>query len=211
MCLFKKGVVTLNQKKKNRLEIKDLISIGVYTAMYFFMIILSNLFIIFLVPGYSYIFIPIMAAFLSGITYMLMVAKVQKFGAITIMGSIVGGFQFMMGLYPWSIVFGIGVALLADIIAYSFKYKSEKGLLISYAVFSYSTIGPILPMFLFPNLYVNYLASQGRDAVYIENAFASITQYTILIVIFGILIASILGGVIGQKMLKKHFKRAGII
>lgn len=201
----------MNQNKKNRIRIKDFISIGIYTALYFIMIVLSNIINIFPIPGYSYIFIPILAALLSGTIYMLLVAKVPKFGAITIMGSAIGLFQLVIGLFPGAIFFCVAVSLMADTIAYAFKYNRKKGILGSYVVFSFSTIGPVLPMFLLPNMYVNHLIEQGRDAAYIENAFADITQYTFLFLIIGISVAAIAGGFFGQRMVKKHFERAGIV
>lgn len=89
--------------------------------------------------------------------------------------------------------------------------KVKKGLLLSYLVFSFSTIGPVIPMFVFPNLYIEQLVEVGKDASYIENAFASISQNTFLILIVGIIIAAIIGGLFGQSMMKKHFKKAGIV
>src|SRR5699024_9445514 len=186
-------------------QLKDLISIGIYTAMYFITVTISNLLVVFLIPGFSYAFIPVMSALLSGTIYMLMIDKVPKFGAITIMGSIVGIFQFINGHFPGSFFIAVGLAFIADIIAYIFKYKRKNGILGSYVIFSFSTIGPAVPMFLFPDLYVNQLIEQGRDAAYIENIFASISQNTFLILIVSMIVAAIICGIFGQRMMKKHF------
>ncbi len=196
---------------KRRIQMKDLISIGVYTAMYFIMVAISALLVVFIIPGYSYVYIPVISALLAGTIFMLMVAKVPRFGAITIMGSIMGVFFFIMGRFPGALVVCIAIALLADSAAYIFKYKSRKGLLASYIIFSYSTIGPVIPLFLFPNLYVNEMVELGRDASYIQNVFASISQNTFLLLIGGIFVAAIIGGLFGQKMMDKHFKKAGIV
>lgn len=201
----------MNQNKKDRFQIKDFISIGIYTAIYFSIVSFSNVIVFLPIPGYSYAFIPIIAALLSGTIYMLMVAKVPKFGAITIMGSAIGIFQFIIGLFPGALVFCIAIALSADTIAYVFNYKNKKGVLASYLVFSFSSTGPVLPLFLLPNMYVNHLVEQGRDAVYIENTFAAITQNTLVILVVGIIVAATIGGLFGQRMMKKHFEKAGII
>lgn len=201
----------MSKNKNNSIQIKDLIAIGVYTAMYFIMAAISALLVVFVVPGYSYVFIPVISALLSGTIFMLMTAKVPRFGAITIMGSIMGIFFFVMGRFPGALFICIGIAFLADIIAYLFKYKSKKGLIGSYLVFSFSTIGPVLPMFLFPSIYINQLLEQGRDISYIEGAFANITQNTFIVLVIGITIAAIAGGLFGQQMMKKHFERAGIV
>lgn len=201
----------MRNKKSNSIRLKDLIAIGVYTALYFIMVAISALPVVFLLPGYSYVFIPVSSALLTGTIFMLMVAKVPRFGAITIMGSIMGVFFFLMGRFPGALVVCVVIALLADALAYLVKYKSKKGLLASFMIFSYSTIGPVIPLFLFPNLYVSELADKGKDATYIQNIFSSISQNTFYLLIGGIFIAAILGGLFGQRMMDKHFKKAGIV
>jgi energy-coupling factor transport system substrate-specific component len=199
------------KNKKSSIQIKDFISIGVFTAMYFIMVAISALLVVFILPGYSYVFIPVISALLSGTIFMLMAAKVPRFGAITIMGSIMGIFFFIMGRFPGALFICIGVSFIADLVAYFFKYKSKVGLLVSYLIFSFSTIGPVLPMFFFSDLYIEQLLEQGRDVAYIEGAFASISQSTFVLLTIGISIAALIGGLFGQRMLKKHFEKAGIV
>lgn len=201
----------MKKNQKTNIQMKDLIAIGVYTAMYFIIVALSALLVVFIIPGYSYVFIPVISALLAGTIFMVMVAKVPRFGAITIMGSIMGIFFFLMGRFPGALVICIAIALLADGIAYLFKYKSKKGLIISYLVFSFSTIGPVIPMFIFPNIYIDELVEHGRDASYIEGIFSSISQNTFIILVITIFIAAIIGGLFGQRMMKKHFNKAGIV
>lgn len=199
----------MNRKKK--IQIKDLVTIGVYTALYFMMVAISALLVVFIIPGYSYVFIPVVSALLSGTVFMLLVAKVPRFGAITMMGSIMGIFFFIMGRFPGALFICIVIAFIADGIAYLIQYKNKMGLLFSYLIFSFSTIGPVIPMFIFPNIYINQLLEVGHDASYIEGAFNSISQNTFILVIGGIIVAAIIGGLFGQKMMKKHFQKAGII
>lgn len=201
----------MKNKKSTNIQLKDLIAVGVYTALYFIMVAIAAMPVVLLLPGYSYVFIPVSAALLTGTIFMLMVAKVPRFGAITIMGSIMGIFFFIMGRFPGALVICVLIALLSDLLAYFFKYKSKKGLLASFIVFSYSTIGPVIPLFLFPNLYVSELAEVGKDATYIQNIFSSISQNTFYLLIVGIFVAAIIGGLFGQRMMNKHFKKAGIV
>ena len=201
----------MKNKKSTSIQLKDLIAVGVYTALYFIMVAIAAMPVVLLLPGYSYVFIPVSAALLTGTIFMLMVAKVPRFGAITIMGSIMGIFFFIMGRFPGALVICVLIALLSDLLAYFFKYKSKKGLLASFIVFSYSTIGPVIPLFLFPNLYVSELVEVGKDATYIQNIFSSISQNTFYLLIVGIFVAAIIGGLFGQRMMNKHFKKAGIV
>ena len=200
----------LKSKKKN-IQMKDLISIGVYTAIYFIICAISAALTVFIIPGYSYAFIPVISALLSGTIYMLMVAKVPKFGAISIMGSIMGIFFFIIGRFPGATVIAIVISILADLIAYGFKYRNKLGILFSYIIFSFSLIGPVVPMLFFPTLYMEELTEQGRDINYIEGVFSSVSEYTIIILTVLIVVLSIVGGVFGQRMMKKHFEKAGIV
>lgn len=198
-------------KKKNGIRIKDLVSIGVYSALYFITVGISAMLTLFILPGYSYVFIPVVAALISGSVFMLMIAKVQRFGALSIMGTIMGMFLMFMGRFPGALLISVLISVIADSIAYAFKYKSKIGLLISYIVFSFGLIGPVLPMFIFPNMYIGQLVEQGRDQAYIEGVFANISQTTFIILIIATIIAAIISGLFGQKMMKKHFRKAGII
>ena len=200
----------LKSKKKN-IQMKDLISIGVYTAIYFIICAISAALTVFIIPGYSYAFIPVISALLSGTIYMLMVAKVPKFGAISIMGSIMGIFFFIIGRFPGATVIAIVISILADLIAYGFKYRNKLGILFSYIIFSFSLIGPVVPMLFFPTLYMEELIEQGRDMNYIEGVFSSVSEYTMIILTVLIIVLSIVGGIFGQRMMKKHFEKAGIV
>lgn len=197
--------------KKNSIRIKDLVSIGVYSALYFITVGISAMFTVFIIPGYSYVFIPVIAALISGSVFMLMTAKVPRFGALSIMGIIMGLFFLIMGRFPGALLISVVFSVIADGVAYAFKYKSKIGLLVSYIVFSFGICGPALPMFIFPDMYIGELVEHKRDVVYIEGAFANISQTTFTILIISIIIAAIIGGLFGQKMMEKHFEKAGII
>lgn len=203
----------MGQKKNKAKAIRtsDLISIGIYTAIYFGLVAIAAMIMVLIIPGYSYSYIPVLAALLTGTIFMLMVAKVPKFGAITIMGSVMGVFFFLSGLFPLAIIPSVLFALLADGIAYAFKYKSRKGLLFSYVVFSFNPVGPVYQLLFSEDTYINDLAELGRDVSYIENVFSTITNYTTLVVVVLLILAAVIGGVFGQRMMKKHFEKAGIV
>mgnify|MGYP003219725990 CR=1 FL=1 len=78
--------MNLNSKK---LTIPDLISVGVFTAIYFVLVTIAT-FSCALLPGVGNILLPAVAALISGSVYMLLAAKLQKFGGITIMGRLGG-------------------------------------------------------------------------------------------------------------------------
>lgn len=82
---------------QNRLNTKDLINIGIYTAMYlvvFFVIGMLNAFPVF------YPISLFVAPLITGIPFMLFTTKIKKSGMIFIMALILGVFWLAMG-YTW--------------------------------------------------------------------------------------------------------------
>ena len=83
--------------EKRGLRGRDLINIGIFTAIYF---VLN--FICMLLGGFHpalWVFMPALIALVAGIPYMLMCAKVQKPGAVLIMGVITALIYFVTGMF----------------------------------------------------------------------------------------------------------------
>ena len=194
----------------NKLKVSDLISIGVYTAIYFILVTIAT-FASALLPGLSNVFLPALAALISGTVYMLMVAKVQKFGAISIMGIVMGIFFFVSGHFILSFAANVVFGVLADFVASKGNYKSKKLIMVSYILFSYGLTGPILPLWFMKDAYMANLEARGKSAEYIANVFNYITTGSFFICIISILVCAIIGGIFGMKMVKKHFVKAGIV
>lgn len=194
----------------NKLKVSDLISIGVYTAIYFILVTIAT-FASAMLPGLSNVFLPALAALISGTVYMLMVAKVQKFGAISIMGIVMGIFFFVSGHFILSFAANVVFGVLADFVASKGNYKSKKLIMVSYILFSYGLTGPILPLWFMKDAYMANLEARGKSAEYIANVFNYITTGSFFICIISILVCAIIGGIFGMKMVKKHFVKAGIV
>lgn len=188
----------------------DLISVGVFTALYFVFVTVAT-FTCALLPGVGNIVLPALAALISGSVYMLLAAKLQKFGGITIMGLVMGLFFFVSGHFVLSFATNIVCGLLADLIAARGKFRSKKLLLVSYVVFSYGLTGPILPLWFMKDAYIANLTARGKDAAYIDTLFAPINNGSFVAAMAAILVCAVLGEVFGQRMMKKHFEKAGIV
>lgn len=90
--------------KSRHLTIPDLITIGVFTALYFVLVAVATLFSSVALMGFGMILLPAVAALMRGCVYMLLVAKVGKFGAISVMGIVVGLFLFVSGHFILSLL-----------------------------------------------------------------------------------------------------------
>lgn len=192
---------------KQSLRLPDIILTAAYTAIYFLIIGISALLTVFVLPGYSFIFIPILVALLSGSIYYLLALKVPKFGALTLMATFIGIFYLVSGRYPAAILFSIGFGLLADLIAKMGDYRNRANLFISYLVFAFTNVGPIIPIFAFQNSYLDHIEGTGQNLDQVQSVFNSISSNTALIVIALIILAASIGGFVGQKLIRKHFMK----
>ena len=59
--------------------------------------------------------------------------------------------------------------------------------------------------------YVVALQARGKNAAYIDALFAPINTGTFIVCLVSILVCAVIGGLFGQKMIKKHFAKAGIV
>ena len=103
--------------KSRHLTIPDLITIGVFTALYFVLVAMATLFSSVALMGFGMILLPAVAALICGCVYMLLVAKVGKFGAISVMGIVVGLFLFVSGHFILSLAASIVFEVIEDEIA----------------------------------------------------------------------------------------------
>ncbi|MBQ8279071.1 MAG: MptD family putative ECF transporter S component [Roseburia sp.] len=201
----------MSYTSKNKLTIPDLISIGVFTALYFVLVTIATFGSAALFPGFNNVVLPAVCALISGCVYMLLAAKLQKFGGISVMGIVMGLFFMTSGHFIVSFAANIVMGIVADFVAKMSNYKSKKGLLLSYVLFSYGLFGPVLPMWFMKDAYVANLEARGKDATYINDLFANINMTTFVIAVVATLICALIGGWFGQKMIKKHFEKAGIV
>ena len=195
----------------NKLTIPDLISIGVFTALYFVLVTIATFSSALFFPGFNNVVLPAFCALISGCVYMLLVAKLQKFGGISVMGIVMGLFFMTSGHFIISFAANIVMGIVADFVAKAGNYKSKKGLLLSYVLFSYGLFGPIIPMWFMKDAYVANLEARGKDATYIAELFANINMGTFILAVVLTLVCALIGGWFGQKMIKKHFVKAGIV
>lgn len=196
-----------SRAKKTRLSVADLITTGVMSALYFVIVALCALLSNVTLGVAGNILLPAYAALLAGPIYMLLAARVKAFGGITIMGTVLGLFLFVSGHFITSFITSIVFSALADLIA---RNRSKLNLMLSYIVFSFGCTGPILPLWMMKDAYVDSLVRKGKDASYIDALFAHVNGVTFAGAMIAIVIAALLGGFFGMRMMKKHFTRAGV-
>ncbi len=199
-----------NSKNGKGLKGKDLITIGIFSAIYFVInfafMLLGGIHPVLwmLMPGFIAVF--------AGIPFMLMAAKVQKPGAVFLMGLITALIYFVTGQFPLVILISMASAcVLAEVIRSMAKYDSFKGNSTAYVIFSLGMTGSPLPIWLFKADFLAQITEQGMPADYVS-AVEALSSNAMLVVLF---VAPIIGGIIGafiaKGLFKKHFVKAGIV
>lgn len=189
------------------LKIKDLIFVGIYTAIYFFVIFVCTMTLMLLLPGFSSLFIPSVVALFSGLVYLLLKQKIPRFGAITIMGSMMGLFFLLSGHFPLAFIFDFVFALAADLVLYKTNFSDKIRTTISYVLFSFNLMGPVLPLWFMKNAYVSSLVARGKSQAYIDKLFAPITSLSLVACVAGTILCSLIGLYFGKKLYVKHFEK----
>lgn len=190
--------------EKNKLQAKDLINVGIFTAIYFVIMFMCGMI------GYIPIFyalLPAVVPIFCGIPFMLFLTKVKSFGMITIMGTICGGLMLLTGHTYLPLLTGFAFALIADIIMKAGNYRSKKLSIIGYTVFSLWIVGMLMPFWLMKDSFRNMMVGMGEE--YISAVFDIFGKISWTFPIMAI-IGGVIGAFLGFSMLKKHFKRAGI-
>ncbi len=193
-------------EKSNKLNAKDLINVGIYTAIYlvvFFSIGMLNMFPV-MYPA-LYLIWPVV----TGIPFMLFLTKVNKFGMVSIMSTILGVAWFLMG-YTWIAIPGYVITgLLADFIFKSGNYKSFTISIFGYWMFSLGIIGLQIPIWVMADAYIGGIRESMGDQ-YADQLVNYMPWWMGIAAIVIIFIGALAGAFLGKKMLKKHFERAGI-
>lgn len=190
----------------NKLNGKDLINVGVFTAIYCVVIMALAML------GYIPIFMPfysILMPLLGGIVFMLFLTKVNKFGMILLMSILMGIVMWLTGMSYYALVLGTISGLIAEFIYKSGNYKSAKKAVLAHAVFSIWVWTNYIPLFFFAEKYWSTRQSFGEEYISILTKLMPIWMCPVLFV--ACFIGGILGGLLGLKILKKHFAKAGII
>ena len=190
----------------NKLKGKDLINLGIYGALY--CVIMTAVAMLGFFPVLL-VLLPIIVPLLCGVPMMLFMTKVKKFGMVTIMAILVGVFLLLTGMGYWPLVLGIICGLIADFICKSGDYKSAKKTVIANGVWHIMIFGNLIPLYL--NVDAYFATREGFGQEYIDTVVSMTQPWTAVALIIGAFVAGVIGAIIGQKLLKKHFEKAGIV
>lgn len=189
---------------------RDLINIGIFTAIYF--VIQFAFMLLGGIHPALWVFMPALDGLFAGIPFMLMCAKVQKPGAVVIMGLIVALIYFATGMFtPLILGMMAGACVIAEVVRACARYKSFLGDALAYAVFGFGMCGSPLPLWAFHDSFVAQIAEQGMGADYLASLDALSTAPTLAAMFVATFAAGLVGAYIARGLFKKHFQKAGLV
>lgn len=193
---------------KKGLGVKDLVTVGIFSAL---------LLVFALVGGISFapnpvltFYMPVGSALLCGPVYLLMLAKVKKRWAVSILGAILCIVWFVTGMH-WAMALGylvMGVA--ADFVAGAGEYKSKMMNSVSYIVISLGGTASYLVFFANPDGWAKTMLGNGTEQSYIDTMRETGSVWIMLVMLVGTVLAAAVIAFVGCKMLRKQFEKSGI-
>ncbi|HFH9836948.1 TPA: MptD family putative ECF transporter S component [Streptococcus suis] len=194
-----------------QLKIKDLMVTGSLAGLYFLCVGLGTLIGVFFDRSGNMMYAPAFAALLAGPVYMLLIAKVGKFGSISLVGAVMAFFFFLSGYMTAAFLPSLTFGLLGDSLAKLGAYKNKWSNLLSFILFSFGNLGPIILMWLMRDAYEANLLARGKSAEYVARVMLDFTPNNVLWLSFTIILAASLSGLFGQYMVKRYFDRSGLV
>lgn len=186
---------------------RDLINIGVFTAIYFVVTFVSGMVGMF---GPAFMFAGfLIGALINGSVVMLFMARTPVKGALTTMGIISGLLMVLSGHVWYTVITAALLGFAADAIVRSGDYQSRKRDIIAYGVFTLWIVTPLLPIVYQADAYFAAIGKEMGQG-YAESMRRLFTPWIIAIwtvVAFGFALFS---AWVGTRILDKHFKKAGI-
>ena len=192
-------------KDSKKLTGKDLIHVGVFTAIY--LVVVMGFAMLGFIPVFMLTYVVLMPVF-GGIVFMLFLTKVKKFGMVLLMGILFGIIMWLTGMSYYALVIGTVTSLIAEIILKGGQYKSAKRAVLANGVFSIWIWSNYVPLFFFADKYWSTRQNFGQE--YIEALTKLMPLWMCPVLFVSCFVFGILGGLLGLKLLKKHFAKAGI-
>ena len=197
-----------NAEKK--LKAKDFITLGIFTVLF-----IVIFFVCIMVMSLSPVTQPFgmaLTALLAGPVYMLMRAKVNKFGGILISGIIFAIVMFITGA-GWTVALAVIIGtIIAELISRAGQYKKYWVSATGYAVFmTAGAIGSYTPLLMMKEYYTSLSAANSLDAAFMQELMDFVSGPVLVGAFAATIACAFLGALLARAMFKKHFVKAGII
>lgn len=191
-----------------RMSPKDLINIGVFGALYLVIVFGINM-LGFINP--TVMLVAFVASIVAGgIPFMLFLTRVRHAGMVTIFAIVTAGLLVLTGHPLVSFVISIVCGLVAEVIIWIGRYGSRRLSVLAYAVYSVWFVGPVMPIFYDREGYYADPSMQMMGAEYISQMQALMSPAVLIAFDVSTIVFGLLGGLLGLRLMRKHFEKAGL-
>ena len=194
--------------KTEKLRIKDLVTIGVFTVIYFVLFFVAGM--VGIVP-ILYLAYPTLAGIITGIVTMLFMAKVQKPWGLFLLGLICSLIVLAMGNTYIIVIHAVISMVIAELLRKKGEYRSFKYNMLSFAIFNTWICGFLMQILLAKDKVIELAETRGMGHDYIMKLITLLNFRSMILVYIGAIVGGILGAYVGKVFLKKHFEKAGIV
>ena len=146
---------------------------------------------------------PAFSALVGGAIYRVYVEKIQRTGAILVVALVIGAFFLFTRHGAGAFLPALVGGLSAELVAARGHYQSKLGNALSFLLFSFTTTGPILMMWIQPASYRASLLARGKSMDYIERVMVPSNMGTVSWFILTLLLGALLGYLLGQLVYQK--------
>lgn len=195
-------------EKMEKLNVKDLITIGILSAVFAVVYIGIGMFTGSTPIGW--LFTNAILALPLGIVYMLLLAKVPKKGTALILGIVFCLVMILMGhWWPSTLLVGM-FALIAEIVSTVIGKKRFSGMLAAFVIYMVGfPVAGFAPLVWFKDAYIS--AYPPETAAYYEGLAGLLGGGMFWLVILTTVVGAVIGAFLGKSVLNKHFVKAGIV
>lgn len=190
---------------KKKMNTKDYIFAGAFAALYI-VILLASVMLFGLNP-IIYLMTPLIAGIILGPVFILYISKVPKKGAIFILAILTGLVMSSYSIIP--LVIAVIVGILAELVLSNRMGNIKVKNAIAYSIFNISLVGPFTMLLFARDQFMQTSADYyGQD--YVERISALTPDWILLVLVAFAIVGGLVGALLGHKMNKKHFEKAGI-
>lgn len=192
---------------KNRLVLKDLVNIGIFAVIYFVGLFVVGTPLSFLIV--TFMLYPFAASLVLGIVTLFFLAKTPKPFALFIFAALPGCLMALMGHTPVAAIHSLIIGALAELVRKALGYKTVKGSIAGYALMSLWFCGPFWQIYILKEQY--YVMAEKMMGAEYATQLVSLPIWIMPILYVTAFAGGLLGGLLGKKVLKKHFEKAGLV
>jgi energy-coupling factor transport system substrate-specific component len=198
----------MNNEVKEKLQVKDLILIGVMAILLF-----ACMFVVVMILGMNlltYLFAPAIAGIPAGIVMMLLLSKAPKTGTFFLASAVIAVFFLIMGRLPLDVVTMLVCGVIGEVLYGALGRKRFRGMAAAHAVYTCGlTLVAFISVVLLKDAWAKAFAGYGRS--YIAKVIEWVTPMSLVGLCLLSALCGLIGAWLGKCLLKKHFEKAGVL